>query len=128
MIKTSTIIFINKNKEVLLFLRDNKPDIPDPNKWDLFGGFGEKGETPEETIIREIKEEIELDLKDFKIFKVFDWDKKQQTVFYKELDINTKNIVLHEGQEVKYFNKDELGKMDLANTSNIVIREFFKKN
>jgi len=127
MIKTSTIIFLNDKKEVLLFLRDNKPNIPDPNKWDLFGGFGEKGETPEETIIREIKEEIEMVLKNFKLFKVFNWRNKQQIVFYKTLNINPEDINLHEGQAIKYFNKNELLKMDLANTSTQVLEEFFKK-
>ena len=127
MIQTSTIIFENNNGAILLFLRDNKPNIPDPNKWDLFGGFGEEGENAEETIVREIKEELNLDLEDFELFKVFNWDNKIQTVFYKKLDINPSDVDLQEGQTLKYFSKDDILSMDLANTAKQILIEYFNK-
>ncbi|MBU1988692.1 MAG: NUDIX domain-containing protein, partial [Nanoarchaeota archaeon] len=58
-IKATKIILVNqRNKEVLLYLRDNKPSIPHPGYWDLFGGSIEEGESPLESIKREVKEEI----------------------------------------------------------------------
>ncbi len=43
----ASIIFTNRRDEVLLLLRDDKPDIPYPNMWDLPGGHVDNGETPE---------------------------------------------------------------------------------
>lgn len=49
-------------EKLLIILRDDKPDIPWPNHWDFPGGGREGVETPEETLIREVKEEVGLDL------------------------------------------------------------------
>jgi 8-oxo-dGTP diphosphatase len=46
------------DKRVLLLLRDNNPEIRDPNCWQLPGGGVEDGETPDEAIKRELQEEI----------------------------------------------------------------------
>jgi len=48
--------------KLLISLRDDKPDIPYPNMWDFVGGGREGNETPEDTLIRETKEEVGLDL------------------------------------------------------------------
>jgi 8-oxo-dGTP diphosphatase len=44
--------------KILLFRRDNFPTIPFPDHWHLPGGGAEKGETPQETVRRELKEEV----------------------------------------------------------------------
>lgn len=46
------------NRGFLFQLRDNIPDIVMPGRWGLFGGHIESGESAEETLIREVKEEI----------------------------------------------------------------------
>lgn len=48
------------NDKICLVLRDNNPEIPNPNKWNTPGGGIDEGETPREAIIRELKEEINL--------------------------------------------------------------------
>ena len=48
--------------KLLVILRDDDPSIPFPNVWDFPGGGREKGETPFETVAREVKEEVGLDL------------------------------------------------------------------
>ena len=47
---------------LLVTLRDDRPDIVCPNMWDLPGGGLEGAETPRDTIIRETREEVGLDL------------------------------------------------------------------
>jgi len=47
---------------LLVTLRDDRPDIPCPNMWDLPGGGREGEETPEACMIRETREEVGLDL------------------------------------------------------------------
>ena len=51
-------ILIGEN--LLVTLRDDRPDIPFPNLWDLPGGGREGDETPEQTVLREIREEVGL--------------------------------------------------------------------
>jgi ADP-ribose pyrophosphatase YjhB (NUDIX family) len=46
------------DSDYVLQLRDDKPTIPVPGKWSLFGGGGEKGEDPLCGIKREIEEEL----------------------------------------------------------------------
>lgn len=60
--KIAAIIFENDKGEILLYLRDNKPEIPFPDYWDLIGGHVEEGETPEDALVREVKEELDIDL------------------------------------------------------------------
>jgi 8-oxo-dGTP diphosphatase len=46
-----------KNGSVLLGLRNKQRELY-PDTWDIFGGHCEEGESSEETLIRELKEEI----------------------------------------------------------------------
>lgn len=122
--KASSILLENSEGKILLFLRDNKPTIPHPNKWDLLGGGVEKGETFEEAIIREMQEEMELDLKDFEVFRVYNRPENIETVFHKKLDLDVDKINLHEGQKIQYFSVEELLSMDLAFHGNQIIKDF----
>jgi 8-oxo-dGTP pyrophosphatase MutT (NUDIX family) len=46
----------------LLRLRDARPDIFYPDHWGCFGGAINPGETPEASLVRELQEELGLDL------------------------------------------------------------------
>jgi 8-oxo-dGTP diphosphatase len=46
--------------QVLSILRDDVDHIPYPNLWDLPGGARDPGESPFETVVREVKEEVGL--------------------------------------------------------------------
>ena len=47
---------------IVTILRDDIPTIPWPGHWDLPGGGREGSETPEDTVLRELKEELSLTL------------------------------------------------------------------
>lgn len=49
--------------DLLVILRDERPDIPYPGHWDLPGGGREGHETPETCVLRETREEVGLDLR-----------------------------------------------------------------
>ena len=52
------MLFVNARGEVLLQLRDNIPSIRFPNHWGCIGGGVERGETPEQAMLREVDEEL----------------------------------------------------------------------
>lgn len=119
------ILLINSNNELLMLLRDDRPDIPFPNMWDIPGGHIEPGEIPEETIKREMVEEMNLELGDINLFKVYFKDNLVDNVFWKKIDLNPDLIDLKEGQRIAYFSYEQLSKMKLAFDYNLVIDEFF---
>lgn len=53
-------IAILRGDDVLTLLRDDCPDIPYPNQWDLPGGGREGVETPFATAARELFEELSI--------------------------------------------------------------------
>lgn len=56
------LALFNSEGEILVFLRDDKPDIESPNMWDLPGGGREGDESPEDCVLRELYEEFGLTL------------------------------------------------------------------
>ena len=50
------------NDNLVALLRDDKPGLEDAAKWDLPGGGREGNETPEECALREVQEELHINL------------------------------------------------------------------
>src|SRR5690606_42050685 len=53
-------LLTNERGEVLLQLRDDKPDLPYANYWTPFGGSVEPGEAPVAAVERELLEELDV--------------------------------------------------------------------
>ncbi len=105
----SAIIFVNSANRVLLFLRDNKPEIPFPNQWDLLGGGVDEGESPEECLRRELFEEIEYDLPKPQKLQVLDNGKWGIVhVFWQRAEFDLARTPLHEGQKLRWFSEAEI--------------------
>jgi 8-oxo-dGTP diphosphatase len=125
--KGCSIIFINDQEQVLLFLRDNIPDIPYPNMWDVPGGHLEPGETPESCIVREMREEMDLLLDDFALFSVQEFEDRIEYTFWKKKNMDISSIMLHEGQCLAWFSKEEVEKTELAMGFNQILDDFFRE-
>jgi len=123
----SSIIFINSQKEILLFLRDDIPHIPSPNIWDVPGGHVEPDETPEECIVREMKEEMGLDIKDYQLFSVIEFDDRIEYTFWQKANLDLDKIELTEGQCLKWFTENEAKSTELASGFNQIVEDFFKE-
>ena len=127
------LFFDATNRRVLLFLRDNKPEIQFPDYIDKLGGIVEKGETPREAIVREMAEEL-TDLRtgnpyllqDFDIFKVYiDRWNVEQHVFWKVADFGIDDVHLNEGKNLLWLTEEEAQTTILAFGIEAMIKEFF---
>jgi len=109
------VVIINKDKKVLIAKRPS--DKPMPNKWEFPGGKLEDGETLEECGIREIKEELELDVV---LDKYLGFDELR----YKEKDFllhmytaykidEKQKLVLNEHTESKWIDLADVEKFDM---------------
>lgn len=136
----SLIIFFDRNGKLLL--QDRKSMSKHGEEWGYFGGKIDSGESPEEAIVREIKEELEFDLKDFKFLKEYVAYAKllkngevaeiNQHVFLKKINLDDfDSMVLHEGDGMKWFSIEEVKKLNMAGLDPKALEDFevyFKDN
>jgi 8-oxo-dGTP diphosphatase len=125
--KGTSIIFVNDQRKVLLLLRDDKPTIPYPNMWDVPGGHVDDGETPEQCIVREMKEEMDLTLEEFQRLSVMEFTDRVEYTFWKRANLDIEKIDLREGQRLRWFTELEARNSKLAYGFNEIIDDFFKK-
>ena len=127
--KIAAIILENDNKELLFYLRDNKPGIPFPNCWDLIGGHVEDGETVEEALIREVKEELGITLTEYKFYKKYvclsgDAYPNEKFIFSGRINIPIEDITLFEGQRPQYFKRSEVPYINFANILREIVMDY----
>ena len=109
------VIVLNENNEILLEKRASTKK-QSPNKWDLCAGHIEAGDVPKNAILREVKEEIGIDIKekDLKFLDVFRRDKKFKNgqhnntyiyiyIYKTNKKVEDYTIQIEELSEVKYF-------------------------
>jgi 8-oxo-dGTP diphosphatase len=122
-----SILFVNELSQVLLFLRDDLPHIPYPNTWDVPGGHVEEGETAAQCIVREMKEEMGLDLEGFELFSTKEFSDRTEHTFWKFANLNIDAIHLQEGQRLRWFSEEEAKATTLAYGFNEIVADFYAK-
>jgi len=127
-IRVCGLILENNKRKILFQLRDNKPSIAYPNCWGTFGGHIEDGETPEETIKREIKEELDYDLKDFKLYNIY-FFKDYKVYMFRKVDkkIKLSDLKILEGQKGKFLTLKQIKNKKCAFNDKKIAEDYFKK-
>jgi 8-oxo-dGTP diphosphatase len=131
--RIAAIILENDQGEFLLSLRDNKSWIPFPHHWDLIGGHVEEGETPEEALVREIKEELNITIGEYTFFKKFeclsgDAYENIKYIYTGKINIPVEEITLLEGERARYFSKEEIKDLKFANIIKSIILEYIRSS
>ena len=129
---------IIKDEKIVLI---KKVGGPYNGKLDLPGGTIEWGETPKQTLIRELNEEVGIDVIKYELFDansiVFEWIHKEELerghhlgIFYKVLDYNNElleDIKIDEKNDdslgAKFYEIGKLKKSELSDIANLEIEK-----
>jgi 8-oxo-dGTP diphosphatase len=123
------IVLINDEAKVLLQLRSSFEGLY-PNWWTLPGGKVEEGETSEQAIRREVKEELGLDLHSCDLFETIVEKTEDETVerriYWANISERVESLILGEGAVLEYFSSAEVSKLNVAFDLKPVIMNFLK--
>lgn len=118
-------ILINRRGQVLLQQRDDNPAIRYPGHWSLFGGSIEGGESAATAVAREVKEEIDFELRNFGLFREFVQNNKREFAFVGELSVEVDELTLSEGQGMNVFYPAQLPELLIRPDDKETLREYF---
>lgn len=119
--------YIEKDNKWLMLYRNKKKNDINENKWIGVGGHIEIGETPEEALVREIKEETNLDLISYKLLGIIYFkfkDVKEKMYVYESKEFKGNLSECNEGT-LKYINKNEVLLLNLWDGDRIFIKDIF---
>lgn len=114
MLNAALIVIANDEDKVLLQHKDSSAP-KNPNRWCLFGGGIESGESPKDAIKRELIEELEWNVDKCILFLENESLGIHRHIFF----IKTTRLAselkknLHEGDNLGYFSKEELENIDI---------------
>ncbi len=123
------VLLFDRDARLVIYLRDNKSEIPFPDHWDFFGGHLEAGETPEDALVREVEEELELTLKEWKYFRTYfctegDAYPNVKYIYWSCIDQAVDELTLREGQMLKSIAPEERSDVKFANILGRVLEDF----
>jgi histidine triad (HIT) family protein len=121
------LLVVTDDHKLILHQRDNNPGVVHPGCWAGFGGAVEDGETIEEALKREMREETEIDIHDpIFLTEEFDYegDGRLISLYYIIGGVGLSDIHLHEGKGIGVF---EIGELPLLTLSPFVQRAIYSR-
>jgi 8-oxo-dGTP pyrophosphatase MutT (NUDIX family) len=108
-------LLVLEDGRYIMQLRDDVPNIWYPGHWGLFGGGIDDREDEVEALRRELREELELEVNDPRLFAIINYDLQPiglDCYFrrYYEVPVTIaawNRVVLHEGSDVRALTGDE---------------------
>ena len=127
--RVALILFYNDKKEILL--QDRTGISKFGEEWGQFGGSIEEGETPEQAVIRETKEELNFNLKEHKYIGEVNNQLREDLfveryVFIAPLKNHLSSFTQLEGTHMQLFSIDEARKLKMVPGDEMVIEALEK--
>ena len=129
-----TALFVLEDEKGRLLIQHRSKDAKrHPNYWGFFGGGIEEGETPEDAVKREAKEELGLDLKDLKFFRRYEQKQEdgfhEKFVFIASLNCSIEELRKHqkEGQGLELFFSKDLDNLKISEYSLVIFKDLFNR-
>ncbi|MFS4505069.1 NUDIX hydrolase [Clavibacter sp. Sh2141] len=119
------VVLVDRAGRILLQLRDDIPTIPFPGMWAIPGGMLEPAETPLACIVREVAEELGVEIAPADVTHLMTRTRSYgvEHTFTARLDVPAEEIRLTEGQRVAWFPVAEAVELGLAYEDADVLRE-----
>ena len=116
-------ILIDKEKRLLLSQRQSFKAFP--LQWEFPGGKVVVGESPEMALIRELKEELNIDAKQLELFLKLEHDYDQLKVLIDFYLVNSwkGRLIANEGQVIDWYKLNQLRQVDLLEADIPVIEK-----
>jgi 8-oxo-dGTP diphosphatase len=123
------VLRFDREKKLLIYLRDDKPEIPFPNHWDFIGGHLEQSESPEQALAREVKEELGVELEQWQFFRRYeclagDAYPNVKFIYYTAIDAIPAELRLCEGQRLASISVEERFNYNFANILGAILEDF----
>lgn len=127
MINVVAAIIKNESGKILIAKRNLKKS--QGGLWEFPGGKIEKDETREEAIIREIKEELTIDIKVDKYLaeKVFNYPDKDINLIAMECTQIVGNVELTEHEDYRWVTSEELTNFEFAPADEFIVERMKEK-
>ena len=123
----SSAMLVNPDGDILVNLRDDDPRIIFPNQWSLIGGHVEAGESPEEGLVREVREEIGYRLTEYHALTTFFDGEDVRHLYLSPIDAPIEDLVLGEGQAIRFIDPQRaLAELDLCVTGRRCIEVYLR--
>jgi 8-oxo-dGTP diphosphatase len=110
-------LIVTEDGRLLLHHRDDKPGIPNPDCWAGFGGAVEDGETVEDAVRREVREETGVEIED-PVFLTetvdHEGDGRTVSLFYIVSSVRPEDIDLQEGAGVAVHRIEDLPELKIT--------------
>ncbi len=117
-------------KEVLLHKRDTKT-VNNPGQWAFFGGLSKEGETPVQTFIREIKEELGIDVTPDSVHTLCDYFNPDfdthRYAFFVLTILPKSKMILGEGEDFGWFPIKDALRLNLSKRTRQDLMTFLKQ-
>ena len=126
MINVVAAVITDDNNRILITQRNLKKS--QGGLWEFPGGKIENAETKEEAIIREIKEELDVNIKAYQYIdeKVFNYPEKVINLIAMKCSIISGKILLKEHEDAKWVTSSELVNYDFAPADKFIIDSILK--
>lgn len=127
----TTLCYIEKDNKYLMLHRTKKENDVNEGKWIGVGGKFEKDETPEECLLREVKEETGLVLTEYKLRAVItfisdSWETEYMYLFSAN-EFTGELITCDEG-ELKWVEKDRILNLNIWEGDKIFLKKMIEED